>query len=86
MGYLRLGLNLHITRLPIFLANLKRIGYEKSKIKEKTRHNKTGCIKQNIETRSTAVRSSDTVSMRITPNGSCRRPTNNKEDPYNGII
>lgn len=71
MGDLRLGLNLHITRLPIFLANLKRIGYEKSKIKEKTRHNKTGCIKQNIETRSTAVRSSDTVSMRITPNGSC---------------
>ena len=55
MGYLRLGLNLHITRLPIFLANLKRIGYEKSKIKDKTRHNKTGCIKQNIETRSTAI-------------------------------
>ena len=55
MGDLRLGLNLHITRLPIFLANLKRIGYEKSKIKEKTRHNKTGCIKRNIETRSTAI-------------------------------
>ena len=55
MGDLRLGLNLRITRLPIFLANLKRIGYEKSKIKEKTRHNKTGCIKQNIETRSTAI-------------------------------
>ncbi len=66
MGDLRLGLNLRITRLPIFLANLKRIGYEKSKIKKKTRHNKT-----NIETRSTAVRSSDTVLMRITPNGSC---------------
>ena len=52
MGDLRLGLNLHITRLPIFLANLKRIGYEKSK---KTRHNKPGCIKRNIETRSTAI-------------------------------
>lgn len=36
MGDLRLGLNLHITRLPIFLANLKRIGYEKSRKKQDT--------------------------------------------------
>ena len=52
MGYLRLGLNLRITRLPIFLANLKRIGYDKYK---KTRHNKPASIKRHIVTRSTAI-------------------------------
>ena len=37
-------------------------------------------------TENTAVHSADTVSMRITPNGPYGRPTNSKEDPYNGII
>ncbi len=84
MGDLRLGLNLRITRLPIFLANLKRIGYEKSRKKQDTtkRDASNGTLRQEA----LLSRSSDTVSMRITPNGSCRRPTNNKEDPYNGII
>ena len=69
MGDLRLGLNLHITRLPIFLANLKRIGYEKSRKKQDT--TKRDASNGTLRREALLSRSSDTVSMRITPNGSC---------------